>query len=82
MEAAPASEALNFEVSADGGEWRYEFIQADSRYYVRRSDQPQSFTISQSDFERIAGKNRTGLSSGEPETVPEEEADEEEQDLP
>lgn len=82
VEDAPAGEVVQLAVSAEDGQWRYEFVQADSKYYVRRSDRPQSFTISQSDFERIAGKRRADLTASELPPLPETDASAEEQDLP
>lgn len=64
-ETAPEGETVTFDISTDAGQWEYRFTKADSKYYVQRSDQPQSFTISQGDYDRIAGKSRDEIVSND-----------------
>lgn len=67
----PEGERVVVDVTTESGELRYEFATADSKYYVKRSDLDRAFTISQTDYERIAGKTRE-LLIGAP-TAPEAE---------
>jgi hypothetical protein len=57
----PEGDWVEIGVSGAGTEWQYEFLDADGKYYVKRSDQQRAFTISQTDYERIAGKTRASL---------------------
>ncbi|MGV3592388.1 MAG: DUF4340 domain-containing protein [Gammaproteobacteria bacterium] len=57
----PEGERVVVEVTTKEGDVRYEFATADSKYYVKRSDRDRAFTISQTDYERIAGKTREML---------------------
>lgn len=66
----PEGERVVVEVTTDDGDLRYEFATADSKYYVKRSDRDRAFTISKTDYDRIAGKKRELLID-----VPEAEAD-------
>lgn len=65
QENAPEGDTLAFEVTTAEGQLQYQFLQAEGKYYVRRSDWPQSFTISQSDYERITGTTRATLTASE-----------------
>jgi hypothetical protein len=57
----PEGDWIEVGVTSADGEWQYEFLNADGKYYVKRSDQQRAFTISQADYERIAGKSRANL---------------------
>lgn len=57
----PEGEWVEVGVTTGEGELRYEFLGQDGKYYVKRSDQPRVFTISQADHDRIAGKTREAL---------------------
>lgn len=57
----PEGEWVEVGVTTADGEWQYEFLDADGKYYVKRSDQQRAFTISQTDYDRIAGKRRADL---------------------
>lgn len=57
----PEGERIVVEVTTDGGNLRYEFATDDSKYYVKRSDRDRAFTISKTDYDRIAGKKREML---------------------
>lgn len=57
----PEGERVVVEVTTKDGDFRYEFATADSKYYVKRSDLDRAFTISQTDYERIAGTTREML---------------------
>lgn len=57
----PEGERVVVEVTNGDGALQYEFATADSKYYVKRSDLEQAFTISQTDYERITGKTRAIL---------------------
>lgn len=59
----PEGEWIEVGVTTADGDWQYEFLSADGKYYVKRSDQPRAFTISQADYDRIAGKSRANLLS-------------------
>lgn len=63
----PDTEAVVIAVKDDKAEWRYEFMQADNNYYVKRSDKEAVFTISQSDYERITGVRQPQLALKEKE---------------
>lgn len=62
---APALEdkttAMTLNVSGPKGDWIYQFIQADDKYYVSRSDRDTVFSINKSEFEYIAQIRRTQL---------------------
>ena len=57
----PEGERATFEVSSDTGTWEYQFVTADDRHYVKRTDREQAFTISQADYERIVNLTRDKL---------------------
>jgi hypothetical protein len=61
----PEGERVVVEVTTDDGNLRYEFAADDSKYYVKRSDLDRAFTISKTDYDRIAGKTRALLVNGE-----------------
>lgn len=49
------------DVKSDSSELRYEFIKSDDKYYVKRSDNDLVFTLSQYEYDRIAGVRQTQL---------------------
>ena len=60
---APETEPLQIQVAANGGEFSYQFLHADGKYFVRRSDREQFFELSRYDYECIAdlaGRNWYG----------------------
>ena len=60
-DAMPEGERVVVEVTTGDETLTYEFASMESKYYVKRSDLDHTFTISQSDYERIAGKTRDTL---------------------
>ncbi|HEY0961062.1 MAG TPA: DUF4340 domain-containing protein [Pseudomonadales bacterium] len=57
----PEGERVVVDVTTSDGDLRYEFATDGAKYYVKRSDHARAFTISQTDYERIAGKTRQML---------------------
>ncbi|WP_308366389.1 MULTISPECIES: DUF4340 domain-containing protein [unclassified Microbulbifer] len=60
-EEAPEAEPLQIQVTANGGEFSYQFLHADDKYFVRRSDREQLFELSRYNYERIADLRRPQL---------------------
>lgn len=42
-------------------QWQYQFLKEGDKYYVKRSDKDQVFTVSQYDFDRLAGVHLADL---------------------
>jgi hypothetical protein len=57
----PEGDWVDVSVTSADGDLQYEFLSLDGKYYVKRSDQPRAFTISQTDYDRIAGTSREAL---------------------
>ncbi|MBB3061132.1 DUF4340 domain-containing protein [Microbulbifer rhizosphaerae] len=60
-EEMPEAEPLEIRVATGGGELSYQFLRADEKYFVRRSDREQLFELSRYDYERIADLRRPQL---------------------
>lgn len=60
-ESMPEGAWIEVGVTTAEGELRYEFLNADGKYYVKRSDLQRAFTIGQADYDRIAGRNREAM---------------------
>lgn len=65
---APAGEARSLTVSDGNTRWTYEFTKADGQQYVRRSDLPQTFTLSSLDYDRTAAIDRSDLLAAQEQT--------------
>ena len=57
----PEGERIVIEVATEDASYHYEFATANDKYYVKRSDLDGAFTISKTDYDRIAGKDRAAL---------------------
>jgi hypothetical protein len=55
-----SEKTVNIDVSGTD-EWRYQLLETDDKYYVKRSDREQVFTLSQYEYNRLAGVNGTEL---------------------
>ncbi len=53
--------SMPLNVSGPKGDWTYQFIQADDKYYVSRSDRDIFFSINKSEYEHIAQIRRSQL---------------------
>ncbi len=56
-----SADALNLQVETTDGGFQYRFFSLDDQYLVRRSDRDTVFSLSQYDYERIAGVDRASL---------------------
>ena len=52
-EQQPEGEPVVITVNTGTGERQYEFLKSDDKYFVKRDDQEQAFTVSQFDYDRI-----------------------------
>lgn len=57
--------AIQIDVSNGANTWQYQFRQAGDRYTVKRDDRDREFTLSQFDFDRIAGIGLTQLTAAD-----------------
>lgn len=72
-ESVPEGETHTLTVTGEGGSKDYLFTKADTQHFVRRSDMEQSFTISSTDYDRLAGATRASLLQALPSPQPAEE---------
>lgn len=57
----PEGEKHRFTVRGNNGEYQYEFVKADGKYFVKRNDMPPVFQLSQYEYERIVKPTRADL---------------------
>ena len=63
-DGAPASdEAVVLEIKSGETTLTYRFTKVDANHYVQRSDKEQVFTLSEADFNTIAGQDVAGLTA-------------------
>lgn len=70
VSVAPQSEVIQAIVKSADGEFEYDFIKADSNYFVKRNDRDVYFKLSQSEFERITAINKAVLIAAPETTAP------------
>lgn len=51
---------VNIDVSGTD-KWRYQLLEKDNKYFVKRNDREQTFTLSQHDYNRLTGVRMTDL---------------------
>jgi hypothetical protein len=69
VDGLPEGARVAVTVATEDATLQYEFAAEDEKYYVKRSDLDQAFTISKTDYERITGKTRDTLSAPLEETA-------------
>ena len=59
--SVPQGETTRVTVESAAGEFQYDFVKAESDYFVKRNDRDIYFKLSQYEFERVAVRTKADL---------------------